>query len=182
MSIFFSFFNISRKQKITNKYLYIAINLNKKYSIYLKKLKNNKIIPYIYNDIENKNISKFYFSTIEKKIFENSEKVKFTFHHLNGKPDVEVEAPIGKNILKVAHDYNIELEGACDCSLACSTCHVILDERVYEKIGEAKEEEEDLLDLAFGLTQTSRLGCQVKVSKLLEGTKITIPSESRNLK
>lgn len=54
-------------------------------------------------------------------------------------------------------------------SLACSTCHVILPEDLYEKMPEPEEEEEDLLDLAFGLTSTSRLGCQVKIDKSFEG-------------
>ena len=120
------------------------------------------------------------FSTEEN--FENAERVKFTFHHVNkDKADVEVSAPVGKNILKVAHDNGIELEGACDCSLACSTCHVVFQEDLFHDLEESKDEEEDLLDLAFGLTDTSRLGCQVIVSKLLEGTIITVPEGSRNL-
>ena len=53
----------------------------------------------------------------------------------------------------------MDLEGACEASLACSTCHVILEEGIYEGLPEAEEEEEDLLDLAYGLTYTSRLGC-----------------------
>jgi len=65
--------------------------------------------------------------------------------------------------------------------LACSTCHVILPKEIYSKITPAKDEEEDLLDLAFGLTNTSRLGCQVSVSELFEGAEIVLPKASRNL-
>ena len=61
---------------------------------------------------------------------------------------------VGQNLLAVAHANDIVLEGACECSLACSTCHVILEERIYGALGVPKDEEEDLLDLAFGLTPT----------------------------
>lgn len=65
--------------------------------------------------------------------------------------------------MTVAHNNGVELEGACEASLACSTCHVILPNDVYDRLDEPVEEEEDLLDLAYGLTHTSRLGCQVFV-------------------
>ncbi len=61
--------------------------------------------------------------------------------------------------MEIAHKNDIDLEGACESSLACSTCHVILEDKIFENLPEAKLEEEDLLDLAFGLTPTSRLGC-----------------------
>ncbi len=59
---------------------------------------------------------------------------------------------------------DVELEGACEASLACSTCHVILPKKIYDNLTPPVDEEEDLLDLAFGLTPTSRLGCQVKIT------------------
>ena len=65
--------------------------------------------------------------------------------------------------------------------MACSTCHVILPQEVYDQLPQASDEEEDLLDLAFGLTATSRLGCQVVASELLEGKEVTLPKASRNL-
>ncbi|EGR29082.1 hypothetical protein IMG5_163380 [Ichthyophthirius multifiliis] len=65
-------------------------------------------------------------------------------------------------------------------SLACSTCHVILDDKVYNQLPSASLEEEDLLDLAFGLTDTSRLGCQVKVDKNFENTRVKLPKATRN--
>ena len=158
-------------QKITSKNTLIISN--RQFLNFFGDNKNNKNIFYS-NKVSN-------FSTEEDQIDPNAEKVKFTFHHLNGNPDVEVEAPVGRNILRVAHDNKIDLEGACDCSLACSTCHVIFTKDVFDNLDESKEEEEDLLDLAFGLTETSRLGCQVIVSKLLERTTITIPAASRNI-
>jgi ferredoxin len=87
----------------------------------------------------------------------------------------------GKNLLDVARAGSIDLEGACDGSCACSTCHVILDRDVYEALPPAKEEEEDMLDLAFGLTETSRLGCQVKVEAQHDGITVRLPAATRNL-
>lgn len=77
-----------------------------------------------------------------------------------------MEAPVGRSLLEVAHDNEIELEGACEGSLACSTCHVVVeDEDLFDKLGEPCEDELDMLDLAFGLTETSRLGCQVRPAR-----------------
>ena len=93
----------------------------------------------------------------------------------------EVEANLGDHLLETAHKNDIDIEGACDASLACSTCHIILEEKIYESIPKPKEEEDDLLDLAFGLTHTSRLGCQVFVTKEFSDTIISIPAATRNL-
>ena len=70
------------------------------------------------------------------------------------------------------------IAGACDGSLACSTCHLILQQELYDSLEPPDEEEEDMLDLAFDLTDTSRLGCQIKVSQELEGMVATVPSGS----
>ena len=64
--------------------------------------------------------------------------------------------------MEAAHKHDVELEGACEGSLACSTCHVILEESVFDKLDEPSDDENDMLDLAFALTETSRLGCQVR--------------------
>lgn len=87
---------------------------------------------------------------------------------------------IGSSILNEAHKNDIELEGACEGVCACSTCHVILEDAVYDALPEPVEIEEDMLDQAFGLTATSRLGCQVKFTKDHDGMTITIPAATRN--
>ena len=100
------------------------------------------------------------------------------------KPDgtrLEVEAPLGLSVLEIAHRNDIDLEGACEGSLACSTCHVIIDPEWYESLQPASEDEEDMLDLAFGLTHTSRLGCQIKITQELDGLTVSLPSATRNL-
>ncbi|MBQ4875535.1 MAG: 2Fe-2S iron-sulfur cluster binding domain-containing protein [Rickettsiaceae bacterium H1] len=94
----------------------------------------------------------------------------------------ECEAIEGESILTVAHRNNVDLEGACEGSLACSTCHVIVDSAWYNELSEISDDENDMLDLAFGLEETSRLGCQVILTKNLDGIKVRLPSASRNIK
>ena len=103
-----------------------------------------------------------------------------TFIEPNGTPH-EVEAPLGLSVLEIAHRNHLKLEGACEGSLACSTCHVIVDAAWYDELAEASEEEEDMLDLAFGLTHTSRLGCQIKMTAELDGLVVTLPKATRNM-
>jgi ferredoxin, 2Fe-2S len=93
----------------------------------------------------------------------------------------EVEAPLGLSVLEVAHKHAIDIEGACEGSLACSTCHVVVDPEWYEHLKTATEDEEDMLDLAFGLTQTSRLGCQIIMTEELDGLTVSLPAATRNM-
>jgi ferredoxin, 2Fe-2S len=93
----------------------------------------------------------------------------------------EVDAPIGLSLLEIARRNDIDIEGACEGSLACSTCHVIVDADWYELLKDATEDEEDMLDLAFGLTQTSRLGCQIIMTEELDGLTVALPQATRNL-
>lgn len=105
---------------------------------------------------------------------------KMTFIDADGNRK-EVDAPEGLSVLEIAHKHGVDLEGACEGSLACSTCHVVVENKWFEKLSEASEEEEDMLDLAFGLTHTSRLGCQIKMSDQLDGLEVTIPGGTRNM-
>ena len=93
----------------------------------------------------------------------------------------EVDAPVGLSVLDIAHRNDIDIEGACEGSLACSTCHVIVDPDDYRRLPDASEDEEDMLDLAFGLTPSSRLGCQIIMTESLDGLTVTLPRETRNL-
>src|SRR5579885_224874 len=93
----------------------------------------------------------------------------------------EVEAPIGASVLELAHHKGIDIEGACEGSLACSTCHVIVDPEWYDLLIEASEDEEDMLDLAANLTATSRLGCQIVITEELDGLTVRLPAARRNL-
>jgi 2Fe-2S ferredoxin len=105
---------------------------------------------------------------------------KMTFIKPGGER-VEVDAPIGLSVLEIAHRNNIDLEGACEGSLACSTCHVIVDPEWFDVLNEPTEDEEDMLDLAFGLTHTSRLGCQIRMTEELDGLTVSLPQGTRNM-
>ena len=105
---------------------------------------------------------------------------KMTFIQPDGKR-VEVDAPNGLSVLEIAHKHGIDIEGACEGSLACSTCHVIVESEWYDLLADASEDEEDMLDLAFGLTKTSRLGCQIIMSEELDGLTLKLPPGTRNM-
>ncbi|KAG0058154.1 hypothetical protein BGZ90_005099 [Linnemannia elongata] len=87
--------------------------------------------------------------------------------------EISVQAHEGESLLDVAWANDIDIE-------ACSTCHLILDPDSYSKLEEPTDEENDMLDLAFGLTDTSRLGCQVLMNKELDGIVAKLPSMTRN--
>lgn len=105
---------------------------------------------------------------------------KMTFVFPDGS-EQEVEAPNGISVLEAARIFDVPIEGACEGSLACSTCHVIIDQAFFDDLPEATEDEEDMLDLAFGLQATSRLGCQIMLSDELDGMRVTLPSATRNI-
>ncbi len=104
---------------------------------------------------------------------------KMTFIERNGAAR-EVDAPAGLSVLEVAHKHGIDIEGACEGSLACSTCHVIVDAAWFPKLATPTEDEEDMLDLAFGLEKTSRLGCQIVITDALDGLVVKLPAATRN--
>lgn len=93
----------------------------------------------------------------------------------------DVDAPTGLSVMEIAHLHGVDLEGACEGSLACSTCHVIVEPGWYSRLKPAEEDEQDMLDLAFGLEPTSRLGCQIVMSEELDGLTVMLPTATRNL-
>jgi len=105
---------------------------------------------------------------------------KMTFIERDGNRK-EVEVPAGYSLLEIAHKFGVDIEGACEGSLACSTCHVIVDPEWYTKLEKPTEDEEDMLDLAYGLTRTSRLGCQIVLTDKLDGLVVKLPPATRNL-
>jgi len=92
----------------------------------------------------------------------------------------ELEAPLGLSVLEIAHRHGVDIEGACEGSLACSTCHVIVEQKWFELLQSPTEDEEDMLDLAFGLEETSRLGCQIVMTEELDGLIVRLPKATRN--
>lgn len=110
-----------------------------------------------------------------------SGEVKIIFIAADGK-EHHCIANEGETVLTVAHKNNIDLEGACEGSLACSTCHVIVEAEWFDKLEPISEEEDDMLDLAFGLSATSRLGCQIVMNKCIDGIRVRLPSATRNIR
>lgn len=93
----------------------------------------------------------------------------------------EVDAPLGLSVLEIAHKHGVDIEGACEGSLACSTCHVIVEPSWFAQLAKPTEDEEDMLDLAFGLQKTSRLGCQIVMTEALDGLEVRLPEGTRNM-
>lgn len=107
--------------------------------------------------------------------------IKITFISADGDHEQMVEANEGDCLLDVAQAAGQPLEGTCEGQMACSTCHVIVDKAWFDKLPRASEDEEDMLDLASGARRTSRLSCQITLTRELDGMLVSIPAESRNM-
>jgi ferredoxin, 2Fe-2S len=105
---------------------------------------------------------------------------KMTFIERDGRRR-EVDAPLGLSILEIAHRHDVDIEGSCEGCLACTTCHVIVEPEWFDLLKEPSEDEEDMLDLAFGLSRTSRLGCQIVMTEELDGLTVRLPAGWRSL-
>lgn len=91
--------------------------------------------------------------------------------------EVTIEARSGSTIMEIGRDNGLGLEGTCGGSLSCATCHVVISPEWYEKTGTPDADEEDMLDLAFGLEPTSRLGCQITLDDSLDGLRLRVPDD-----
>ena len=94
----------------------------------------------------------------------------------------EGEGEVGQSLLEVGQALGLPLEGTCEGQMACSTCHVIVDAEWFDKLAEASEEEEDMLDFAAGLRRTSRLSCQIDLTQKLDGLSVTVPAEAHDMR
>ena len=101
---------------------------------------------------------------------------KITIHFIEEDGEkVTVSVNPGETLLDVAHKHGIDIPFLCGGSLACSSCHVIVEESFFDKIPSATEDEEDMLDLVFEIKPTSRLGCQIVFTEDLDGATFKIP-------
>jgi ferredoxin len=103
------------------------------------------------------------------------------FLSADGERVQEVDAPAGERLLDVAQAAGQPLEGTCEGQMACSTCHVIVAAEDFAKLPPAGEEEDDLLDLAAGVTRHSRLACQIWLTEALDGLTVRMPPASHNM-
>lgn len=107
--------------------------------------------------------------------------IRVRFTTSDGGATVEATALDGDRLLDVAQAAGQPLEGTCEGQMACSTCHVIVEPDWFVQLPRASEDEEDMLDLAVGVTRTSRLACQILLTAALDGLTVRIPNESRNM-
>ncbi len=101
---------------------------------------------------------------------------KVTFIKTDGEK-VEVDGAEGLSIMEVATANGIDIEAACEGSMACATCHLICDEAWFDKLEPVSEDEEDMLDLAFSVEATSRLSCQIRLTQKLDGIIFKLPKD-----
>ncbi|CAM9589355.1 unnamed protein product [Bubo scandiacus] len=103
---------------------------------------------------------------------------KITVHFINRDGDkLTAKGKPGDSLLDVVVDNNLDIDGfgACEGTLACSTCHLIFEDHIFEKLDAITDEEMDMLDLAYGLTETSRLGCQICLKKSMDDMTVRVP-------
>jgi len=106
---------------------------------------------------------------------------KITFVSADGSKRQDCKATPGQSILDIAHENDVDIEGTCEGSMACSTCHVIVSADWFGRLPIASEFEEDMLDLTYGLKPTSRLGCQVIITEELDGLELLLPTQTLNM-
>jgi ferredoxin-2, mitochondrial len=94
---------------------------------------------------------------------------------------VAAEGAEGARLLEVAQGAGMPLEGTCEGQMACSTCHVIVGDDWFDRLPQASADEEDMLDLAAGVTRTSRLSCQIALTAAMDGLEVRIPGESYDM-
>ena len=105
--------------------------------------------------------------------------LKVTFIALDGSR-YNVNVPAGFTILEAAQSNGVPMLGTCGGSMICSTCHVKINLQQRKLLPEPSEDEENTLDLAFGVTADSRLGCQVYLTAELDELEILLTSTSPN--
>lgn len=94
---------------------------------------------------------------------------------------VTAEGEAGTNLLALGQATALPLEGTCEGQMACSTCHVVIGAEWFGKLPAASEDEEDMLDLAAGVSATSRLSCQIELTDELDGLEVHMPDIWRDM-
>jgi ferredoxin, 2Fe-2S len=102
---------------------------------------------------------------------------KITFIQPDGRAQT-VEGDVGMTVMETAKKHLVEgIEAECGGACACATCHVYVDDQWRERVGPPAEMEEDMLDFAFDVRESSRLSCQVKVTDQLDGLIVRVPDK-----
>lgn len=106
--------------------------------------------------------------------------VRVTFVTPQGEK-IAAEGEAGTRLLELGQAKGMPLEGTCEGQMACSTCHVVISPDWFDKLPVAGDDEEDMLDLAAGVTRTSRLSCQIELTEAIDGLVVHIPAEARDM-
>ena len=102
---------------------------------------------------------------------------KITFIQPDGRAQT-VEGEPGMTVMETAKKHLVEgIEAECGGACACATCHVYVDDQWRERVGPPAEMEEDMLDFAFDVRESSRLSCQIKVTQELDGLIVRVPDK-----
>ncbi len=88
----------------------------------------------------------------------------------------EIDVAPGTTVLEAARANDLPITGTCGGSMVCATCHVMIAAADRARLPPPSEDEEDTLDLAFGVTADSRLGCQIRLSSATDGMCIRLTS------
>jgi 2Fe-2S ferredoxin len=103
--------------------------------------------------------------------------VKITFIQPDGREQT-VEGEPGMTVMETAKKHLVDgIEAECGGACACATCHVYVDDQWRERVGPPAEMEEDMLDFAFDVRESSRLSCQIKVTPELDGLVVLVPDK-----
>nr|XP_042136863.1 adrenodoxin, mitochondrial isoform X1 [Peromyscus maniculatus bairdii] len=121
-------------------------------------------------------ISPYFIDNPVKRIGSSEDKITVYFKNRDGET-LKTTGKVGDSLLDVVIENNLDIDGfgACEGTLACSTCHLIFEDHIYEKLDAITDEENDMLDLAYGLTARSRLGCQVCLTKAMDNMTVSVP-------
>jgi len=102
--------------------------------------------------------------------------VHFVDPNVPGPPGrTTLQAAVGRTVVDVAKEHGIDIQAACGQKLQCATCHVIMARPYYEMLNPPCVREGDMLETAFTLTETSRLGCQVRLTPEMQGIELMLP-------
>ena len=80
-------------------------------------------------------------------------------------------------LMEALRDKGYDIEASCGGCCACATCHVYFSDADFARVGSPSDDEMDMLELAFGLTPTSRLGCQITIDENLDGLVVKVPED-----
>uniref|UniRef100_A0A4W4E1R2 2Fe-2S ferredoxin-type domain-containing protein n=1 Tax=Electrophorus electricus TaxID=8005 RepID=A0A4W4E1R2_ELEEL len=120
---------------------------------------------------------------LDVAVFHYSSQSKVLLHFVNQNGmKTSVTGTEGESLLDVVVKKNVQIDGfgACEGTLSCSTCHLIFEDSMYDRMETMADDEMDMLDLAYGLTKTSRLGCQVTLQPWMDGMTVRVPQEVKD--